>query len=196
MAVAFPLSRSRILAYLRIGGTDPGPVLDARIDAVSKAVLAVARPRAAWRLEPVAFAADGSYTVGPLQLMSRDLARHLAGCRHAYLFCATLGAEVDALVRRYSQTSPADALIAQAVGAAAIEDYCDACEVELLAEPACAGERLHLRYAPGYGDLPLTVQRELLMVLDATRRAGIVLTDSLLMIPSKSISAIIGVGGS
>lgn len=194
MTPPLTVDRRAVLAYLRLGGTDPEGALLDRLAAVERAVLAAARPRAYWRLEPVAFAEDGSYTVGPLHLCSRDLARHLAGCRHAYLFCATLGADVDALARRYSLTSAADALLAQAVGSALIETYCESLKEELLAEPAVAGERLHLRYAPGYGDLPLETQRELLAVLDSTRRAGIVLTDGLLMIPSKSISAIWGVG--
>lgn len=195
MAAQLTVDRRAVLAYLRIGGgTEPDAALLARLAEVERAVLTAARPRAYWRLEPVTFLADGSYTVGPLTLRSRDLARQLAGCRHAYLFCATIGAEVDALARRYALTSAADALMAQAVGSALVETWCDACADDLLAEPAVAGERLRLRYAPGYGDLPLAVQRDLLTVLDAPRRAGIVLTDRLLMIPSKSISAIWGIG--
>lgn len=184
-----------MLRYLRMGGQTPDTALEDRLARVERAVLAASRPRAYWRLEPVAFAADGtSYRVGPLSLTSRHLARHLRGCRHAYLFCATLGAGVDALQRRYAQTSGADALLAQAVGAALIETWCDTCEAKLLAEPAVAGETLRFRFAPGYGDLPLALQRELLDVLDSPRHAGIVLSPDLLMIPSKSISAIIGVG--
>ncbi len=181
---------------MRIGGTTPDAALLARLDKVEAAVLAACRPRAYWRLEPVVFSDDGSYTVGPIRLTSRDLLRHVKGCRHAYLFCATLGAEVDALVRRYAQTSAADALMAQAVGSSLIETWCDACEDDLLAEPAVAGESLRFRYAPGYGDLPLEIQPQLLGLLESDRRAGIILSPNLLMIPSKSISAIIGVGPS
>lgn len=194
MSADLTVDRRKVLAYLRMGGQEPDAALQERLDRVGKAVLAAARPKAYWRLEPVVFHDDGSYAVGPLELHSRDLLRHLAGCRHAYLFCATLGAEVDALARRYSQTSGADALIAQATGAALIEAWCDRCAADLLAEPAVAGESLRFRYAPGYGDLPLETQRELLAVLDASRRAGILLSPNLLMIPSKSISAVIGVG--
>lgn len=194
MSAELTVNRRTVLAYLRMGGKEPDAALLERLERIEKAMLAAARPKAYWRLEPVTFAEDGSYTVGPLKLQSKDLLRHLKGCRHAYLFCATLGAEVDALARRYSMTSGADALIAQAVGASLIETWCDACEADLLAEPAVAGESLRFRYAPGYGDLPLELQRELLSLLDSTRRAGIVLSPNLLMIPSKSISAIIGVG--
>lgn len=194
MSAALTVDRRAVLAYLRMGGTEPDAALRERLDRIESAVLAAARPKAYWRLEPVAFAEDGSYTVGPLRLHSQDLLRHLRGCRHAYLFCATIGAGVDALARRYSMTSGADALIAQAVGTALIETWCKACEADLLSEPAVAGERLRFRYAPGYGDLPLAIQRDLLGVLDSARHAGIVLSPNLLMIPSKSISAIIGVG--
>ncbi len=188
------VDRGKVLGYLRMGGRDvhPDAAFLKRLEEVERAVLAACRPRAYWRLEPVAFADDGSYTVGPMRFTSKDLKRQLVGCRHAYLFCATLGAGVDALARRYAQTSGADALLAQAVGAALIETWCDACEADLLAEPAVQGEKLRFRYAPGYGDLPLAVQTELLGLLDSTRTAGIVLSPNLLMIPSKSISAIIG----
>lgn len=179
---------------MRMGGQTPDAALEKRIEKVESEMLAACRPTAYWRLEPVEFLENGEYTVGPLRLKSRKLALSLKGCRHAYLFCATLGAGVDALLRRYSQTSGADALIAQAVGASLIETYCEELEPSLLAEPAVAGENLRMRFAPGYGDLPLETQRELLAVLDSQRKAGIILSPNLLMIPSKSISAIIGVG--
>ena len=50
-----------------------------------------------------------------------------------------------------------------------------------------------MRFSPGYGDLPLDVQRPLFAALDVPRKIGVSLTDSLLMAPSKSVSAIIGI---
>ncbi len=55
------------------------------------------------------------------------------------------------------------------------------------------GETLVSRYSPGYGDYPLSEQRRLLSILDASRRVGVSLTDALVMAPSKSVSAVIGV---
>lgn len=189
------IDRAETLRYLRMGGVEPDAPLARRLARVEDDVRAACRPAAYWRLETVAAGEEtGDLVFGPLAVRSRDLARVLAGCRHAFLFCATLGAGVDALLRRYSQTSGADALMAQAAATAAIEGWCDACAEKLLAEPAVAGERLRMRFSPGYGDLPLAVQRPLLQILDSARRAGIVLTETCLMIPSKSVSAIIGVG--
>ncbi|MGN0852644.1 MAG: vitamin B12 dependent-methionine synthase activation domain-containing protein [Kiritimatiellia bacterium] len=189
------IDRAETLRYLRMGVAAPDAVFTARLDKVEAAVRAVCRPVAYWRLEPVAHgSAAGELQIGPLRVHSCSLAQTLRGCRHAFLFCATLGAGVDALLRRCSQVSGADALMAQAVATAAIESYCDSCAARLLAEPAVAGEKLRMRFSPGYGDLPLETQRPLLQLLDSNRRAGIVLTETLLMIPSKSVSAIIGVG--
>ena len=55
------------------------------------------------------------------------------------------------------------------------------------------GETLVQRYSPGYGTFPLAAQRTLLAILDAPRTVGVSLTDALLMVPSKSVSAVIGV---
>ena len=68
----------------------------------------------------------------------------------------------------------------------------DSIEDDIRAELA-PGESLVARYSPGYADFPLAAQRELLALLDAPRKVGVSLTDSLLMVPSKSVSAVIGV---
>ena len=98
----------------------------------------------------------------------------------------------DALLRRVSVMSGADALVLQAVGTAAVEEWMDCVENEIRAELA-PGETLVRRYSPGYGDFPLAAQRQLLGLLDAPRTVGVSLTDTLLMAPSKSVSAVIGV---
>ena len=58
------------------------------------------------------------------------------------------------------------------------------------AEPQKGGARLRPRRSPGYGDIPLEMSREILEKLDATKRLGVSLTDSLLLVPSKSVTAI------
>ncbi|MGN0854865.1 MAG: vitamin B12 dependent-methionine synthase activation domain-containing protein [Kiritimatiellia bacterium] len=191
------VDRAETLRYLRVGRVPPDAVLEARLAAVEKEVLAVVRPTAYWQLVPVEPPAPGSvrYRVGSLALSSAKLWAALRGCRHAFLFCATLGAGVDALLRTCGQRSAADLVMAQAVATALIEAYCDECQSKMLQDPAVRGESLRMRFSPGYGDLPLAVQRPLLAALDSVRRAGITLTEALLMLPSKSVSAIIGAGG-
>lgn len=125
-------------------------------------------------------------------LAEAPLAPRTLGCRdgeRVYL-CGTVGAAFDAWQRRLSVTSAADALVAQAIGAAAIERTMDELERETAAAVLAPGETLSPRRSPGYGDLPLTLSREILEHLDAPRRIGVTLTESLLLVPSKSVTAV------
>ena len=54
--------------------------------------------------------------------------------------------------------------------------------------------QLRPRFSPGYGDLPLELQKDVFRVLDCPRKIGLSLNESLLMSPSKSVTAIIGIG--
>ena len=181
-----------IARYMRMGRTVPKGALAERVIALRDEALKVVRPARVWRRFPVAAEAIVS---GNIRLdISGTLKRHISGCRAVYLAGGTIGAGFDAFQRRVSVSSGADALIVQAIGAALIEKLMDATEDEIRAELA-AGETLVSRYSPGYGDFPLEAQRTMLALLDAPRSVGISLTDTLLMVPSKSVSAIIGVLG-
>ena len=102
--------------------------------------------------------------------------------------CGTLGAEFDAWQRALAATSAADAYLAQLIGLDAVEREMDALEAEAKVE----GEGLTLlsRRSPGYGDLPLDLSREIVRRLDATKRIGVSVTDSDLLVPAKSVTAI------
>lgn len=187
------IDRAEVFRYMRTDRAKVDAVLESRLAAVETQVLAAVRPAAYWQLVKVEGCAN-AYRVGPLELASRNLYRELVSCPHAFLFCATLGAGVDALLRQTACMSAADLVMVQAVAAALIETYCDECETRMAAEVAAAGETLRMRFSPGYGDLPLATQKPLLAALDAQRRAGITLSETFLMMPSKSVSAIIGAG--
>ena len=125
---------------------------------------------------------------------SEGLVRNLTGCCGAILLAATVGPACDMLVRRASITSAADAAIYQAAGAAAIEAFLDDYNDKLKASYEARGLFLRPRFSPGYGDLKLEHQKDWFRLLDITKQIGIELTDSLLMVPTKSVTAIIGIG--
>ena len=127
---------------------------------------------------------------GFLQTDSKALRKNLEGCEEVIVFAATIGLEIDRLIRRYTSLSPAKALFFQAIGAERIESLCDAFCDELKGE----GLQLRPRFSPGYGDLPLELQKDVFRVLDCPRKIGLSLNESLLMSPSKSVTAIIGIG--
>ena len=181
---------AEIARYMRMGRTVPDGALAARVGGLRDEVIKLIRPARTWRR----FRIDGgAIASGGLCLdIAGTLARHIKGCHAAYLACGTVGAEFDAFHRRVSVTSGADALIVQAIGAALIEKLMDSVEDEIRAELA-ESETLVERYSPGYGTFPLAAQSTLLALLDAPIKVGVSLTDTLLMVPSKSVSAIIGV---
>lgn len=127
------------------------------------------------------------------QITSRNLAKNLSGCDKAIIFAATIGIGIDRLISKYSRLSPAKALCLQAIGAERVEalcnDFCEKMESELQGK----GESLRPRFSPGYGDLPLETQKMIFSLLDCPKRIGVTLGDTLLMSPSKSVTAFIGI---
>ena len=105
------------------------------------------------------------------------------------ILCGTVGCLFDQWLRALSVRSAADALIAQAIGAAAVEKVMDGIEDEIRSTLG-EGEELLPRRSPGYGNVPLSVNAELLRKLDASRRIGVSLTESMLLVPSKSVVAV------
>ena len=91
---------------------------------------------------------------------------------------------------KYSKISPSKALMFQALGAERIESLCDTFCNDMNNE---LGVRLKPRFSAGYGDLPLEVQKDIFRVLDCPRKIGLTLNDSLLMSPTKSVTAIVGI---
>lgn len=126
---------------------------------------------------------------GAFCLSSKHLAVNLQDCKKVILFAATVGVEIDRLIAKYGRISPAKALLFQAIGAERIEALCDAFCGDIAIE---TGMSLRPRFSPGYGDLPLFAQKDIFGVLDCAKRIGLSLNDSLLMSPSKSVTAFVG----
>ena len=117
------------------------------------------------------------------------------GDKDVVFLCGTIGAEFDAWQRRLSVLSAADALLSQQIGLAAVEKVMHELEERAREEvegnrEEGTGNRLKPRRSPGYGDLPLALSRTILAELDAPRKIGVSITDSNLLVPSKSVTAI------
>ncbi len=152
-----------------------------------------ASPRSFWREYPLTAAGDEIDT-GVFQTRSSALGRNLRGCERILVFAASLGAGVDLLLQRYEKLQMSKAVVMQAAAAAYLENYCDSVNEELRQRYEADGWYLRPRFSPGYGDFSLECQTAIVAALEAGKRVGITLTDSLLMVPSKSVTAVIGVG--
>ena len=150
-------------------------------------LLAVATPRAVWLEADVDALAEAGI------LRGGDVMKHLEGCPQALLLAVTLGPAVDAQIRRAGVGDIAAGVASDALGSALAEQAAEAAEAELRQWAAKEGKYLTGRFSPGYGDWDSAVQPRVANALDTVRRAGLCVTDTNLMIPRKSVTAILGV---
>ena len=187
------LNIDEVLRYMGCPPDRADPATRALAEDCAAQVLQTVTPRWTYRVFDLDFE-EGGVRMGGLLLPGEDLRTHLKGCERAALFCATLGAGADALIRRAESGDMARALALDCAAAAAVEEVCDQIELELQALfPGCS---FPFRYSPGYGDLPLTLQGDLLALLDALRRVGLTASASNILLPRKSVTAILGVAQS
>lgn len=126
-----------------------------------------------------------------LKLAGESIRGHLEGCGKCALMAVTLGSGVDSVLRELESSAMEKAFVADALASAAVEQVCDLAEEEI--KSRLGGLHFTWRFSPGYGDLPLAIQGDFLNVLNAQKRIGLTVTDSLILIPRKSVTAIIGI---
>lgn len=146
-------------------------------------------PRSIWKIHPLTHQEDAVFIAG-IPLKGQDIRQHLRGCDAAAVMACTLSLSAELTLRRLAAEDMALALVADAAAAALVEQLCDRTEQEIR-------ERIPYRYmtarfSPGYGDLPLETQPVLLRLLDAARFLGITITPQNILLPQKSVTAIIG----
>ena len=127
---------------------------------------------------------------GAFKINSEKLAINLKNCESAIIFGATLGTDIDRIIMKYGKLSPTKALFFQAIGATMIETLCDEFCKDIKAE---LNVNLKPRFSPGYGDLDLSCQKNIFKLLNCSKNIGLTLNDSLLMSPTKSVTAFVGI---
>ncbi len=166
-----------ILRYLGIKENALTPELTQKINLINKEMASSCRPKSLF------------YEISSIDVFnSTSLKNHLSGCERYFLFAATLGVQADFIIRRYSNTDITNAAIAQAVAAAYIEKFCDD-EMEAFDR---GGLFFRPRFSPGYADFDISYQKYILDTLNASKRIGITLSDGMMMIPEKSVTAVLG----
>ena len=191
--MSMDISRREILRYLGYRGQEADEMVTERMEECVRELERAASPKSIYRVYPLALLPDEEIDFTAFRAKSKNLSRNLQDCEQVILFAATLGAGVDLLLHRYTRLEMSRAVIMQAAAAAMIEAYCDEINTSLKDEFEARGLYLRPRFSPGYGDFPLECQRELTAALETAKRIGITLTDSLIMAPSKSVTAVIGV---
>lgn len=188
------IEKSEVLRYLGHRGQEISPELDRLIDEMSKRCLEIAKPRYFWRAFELTEDENGQPELAGtgVVFLGRDIKKHLAGAVACVVMAATLGFEVEREMMRLSRRSAAGEVIFNAACTALVESVADRCQREAEEYARSRGLVTSYRYSPGYGDFPIEQQPEVLGVIEAGTRLGITLTDSMLMLPKKSVSALMG----
>ncbi len=175
------LNRNEAVRYLGGAGIELNYRMDRLMDECEKEILAKSSPRFLYLEKDLPF---------PEIMGGRDIENHLAGCEKAVLMCATLGTEIDRLIRINQISDMARAVVLDSFASVAIEQVCS--QVDDLIAQNLSGLYMTFRFSPGYGDYPIEMQKTFLGILDAPRKIGLTTNDNYLLMPSKSVTAVLG----
>ena len=178
-------------------GDEAGRRLAEQMDWAEEKLLEILRPRGVYRLlQRQEVPAEGI-----------SIEKHLEGCERVALFAVTCGSRVDELIHRTQVTDIATAVICDAGASVLADQLADEAEqiirkeISMVSENAPDSSEIPTegefyftpRFSPGYGDYPLSYQRKVLDLVDAGRKIGLKLTENDLMIPQKSVTALMGI---
>lgn len=176
------LNREEALRYMGGARTAPDERMLALLDDCEAHILNRARPAYLYKIIDLP---------DERLIRGQDIAAHVSGCDRAVLLCATLGADIDKLIRVTQVSDMARAVVLDSFASVAIEQLCDKAEQKIAAR--VPGAYFTFRFSPGYGDYPITLQKRFLTELDAPRKIGLSANENHILIPSKSVTAIVGI---
>lgn len=156
----------------------------------------IVEKRIVYRIFDCRMSGEESIEIASMKIQSKNLRHHLKGCGKVVLLGATLGVQVDQLMKRATYTNMAKTVVLQACAAALLEEYLDDWERKLYEElaeiPDGRGYNFRSRFSPGYGDFSISYQKEILTILDAPKKIGLSMTEGNMLTPLKSVTALIG----
>lgn len=188
------IDRNEVLRYLGHKGQEIDDDLSKLLDESIKEVKNKVVPKVLFETYEIERKNEAINIIGTkLKLIGKDIASCLENCDKVVLMAVTLGNEIEKMIRLTQRRDMTKTVILDSIATTYVEAICDKIEDEIYKECKKNAKSLSFRYSPGYGDLPLSVQGEFLDTLNARRLIGLNLTDTNLLIPRKSVTAILGI---
>lgn len=181
-----------VLRYMGADRSDPQLVELAQkaVTELSKAIT----PKYIYRKFDIQATDSGIRLSGTDMLLTgHAIAAHLKGCHACYLLAGTLGAQADRVIRLATLKSMLEGLALNSAATELTENLMDTAQQEIGQAEAEKENYLTDRFSPGYGDLPISLQKELLFLCDTPRKIGLSVTENDILTPKKSVTAIIGI---
>ena len=165
------VDRAEMLRYLGYGGQQIEPELSRRIELVVERLELDIEPRGVRRV----FAVDATGVDEQGELMA-----------------CTLGMDAERRLRTTGAQHPLEGAVLDAACSAYVEAAVEQMDQQVKTDAAVHGLAGNWRFSPGYGDCPLSAQRAIVNALNATRLIGLTVTPTSLLMPTKSVTAVIG----
>lgn len=188
------INKKEVLRYLGYSGKEPDEETDRCIDEMIILASKVLKPKEVHGIFDAEICKDGIKLKGTDSVFGgNDILRHMQGSFRCILFAATLGAEAERQLNILQKKDMQKAVIFDAVCDTFIEEFSDMRCESIKAEMQKSGLYINTRFSPGYGDLSIERQTDIISVLNCTKLIGLTVTDSFILLPRKSITALIGV---
>jgi len=191
------IDKGEVLRYLGYKNQLIDEKLTVLIDECIGEVIDISRGKYVYNIFDIKKESEGILLLDTvLYLRGKNIYEHLKESERCALLAVTLGLEMDKRIAFYSKFNITKAVIMDACASTAVEALCDIVQCEIEETAGESGLYITKRYSPGYGDFLIEQQRGIINILDCERKIGLTLTDSFLMLPRKSVTAVIGLGKS
>lgn len=126
------------------------------------------------------------------EILGKSIAKHLAGCEKVACIAVTVGENIEREVtKKFDAGNYVSSVLLDAAATAAVEQAADELEKAIAREVSRESLKMRWRFSPGYGDWLLENQKKFFYITGAAE-IGMTLTESLMLVPRKSVTAIIG----
>ena len=126
------------------------------------------------------------------KLVGKSITRHLADCEKVICMAVTVGEEIEREVtRKFGVGNYVESVLLDAAATAAVEQAADSLEKAVSPQFLKEGFNFKSRFSPGYGDWALENQKNFFDITGASE-IGMTLSSALMLMPRKSVTAIIG----
>ena len=193
------VDRAEMLRYLGWSGQEIEPDLERRMELVVERLELDVEPRGVrqvFAVDPTGVDAAGMPCIRlegtEIELRGRDIYRHLKDARLCAVIACTLGMGAERKLRTMGSQSPLEGAVFDAACSAYVEAAVGQMDEQAKRDAGKFGLTGNWRFSPGYGDCPLTAQRPIVAALNATRLIGLTVTPTDLLMPTKSVTAVIG----
>lgn len=183
------INSDEIYRYLGCRDGIPPDTLKSQVEAAIDKCRRIACARSCFGVYEIAKCDEGVLLCGTdIIFRGNDIAEYLNKVSKCAVAALTLGVSVEREISKLSRFSMSDAVVFDAVCGGVAESFAETVQTDILKE---TGMYTSYRYSPGYGDFPIETQRDIISLLSCDKKIGLTVTDSYMLLPSKSITAVI-----